>query len=81
MLPRMPLPNDFTNAASAFGNIGGGAPGGGAPIPIDGLNMAGYRWTRRISGFDLNDGNGYDTNRDQLAVGNRRFTVGARLNF
>ncbi len=76
MLTRMPLPNDFTNAASAFGNIGGGAP-----IPIDGLNMAGYRWTRRISGFDLNDGNGYDTNRDQLAVGNRRFTVGARLNF
>src|SRR5438034_9648830 len=61
MLPRMPLPNDFTNAASAFGNIGGGAP-----IPIDGLNMAGYRWTRRISGFDLNDGNGYDTNRDQF---------------
>jgi hypothetical protein len=32
----------------------------------DGLNTAGFRWTRRISGADFSDGNGYDTNRDQF---------------
>src|SRR5437867_3021917 len=32
----------------------------------DGLNTAGIRFTRRISGMDLADGNGYDTNRDQF---------------
>src|SRR5206468_9322881 len=45
LLARMPFPNDFTSAAST------------ATIPVDGLNLAGYRWTRRINGFDLNDGN------------------------
>jgi hypothetical protein len=32
----------------------------------DGLNTAGYRWTRRISGLELNQGNGVQTNRDQF---------------
>jgi len=32
----------------------------------DGLNTAGYRWTRRINGLELNQGNGYDINRDQI---------------
>src|SRR6266705_51419 len=32
----------------------------------DGLNTAGIRFTRRVSGMDLADGNGYDTNRDQF---------------
>ncbi len=32
----------------------------------DGLNTAGIRFTRRISGIDQSDGNGYDTNRDQF---------------
>ena len=32
----------------------------------DGLNTAGIRFTRRISGMDLADGQGYDTNRDQF---------------
>lgn len=32
----------------------------------DGLNTAGIRFTRRLSGLDLNIGNGYDINRDQL---------------
>ncbi len=56
LLARMPFPNDFTSAAST------------ATVPVDGLNLAGYRWTRRINGFDLNDGNGYDTNRDQINI-------------
>ena len=35
----------------------------------DGLNTAGIRFTRRISGQDLSDGNGYDqNNRDQINV-------------
>ena len=32
----------------------------------DGLNTAGIRFTRRVSGIDQSDGNGYDTNRDQF---------------
>ena len=32
----------------------------------DGLNTAGIRFTRRISGIDESNGNGYDTNRDQF---------------
>jgi hypothetical protein len=32
----------------------------------DGLNTAGIRFTRRLSGLDLNIGNGFDVNRDQL---------------
>ncbi len=32
----------------------------------DGLNTAGIRFTRRISGLDFPDGQGYDTNRDQI---------------
>jgi hypothetical protein len=32
----------------------------------DGLNTAGIRFTRRLSGLDLNIGNGLDVNRDQV---------------
>ena len=32
----------------------------------DGLNTAGYRWTRRVNGIELNQGNGFDINRDQF---------------
>jgi hypothetical protein len=32
----------------------------------DGLNTAGIRFVRRLSGLDLNIGNGFDVNRDQL---------------
>ncbi|HYR43700.1 MAG TPA: carboxypeptidase-like regulatory domain-containing protein, partial [Terriglobia bacterium] len=32
----------------------------------DGLNTAGIRFNRRISGIDTSDGNGYGTNRDQF---------------
>jgi hypothetical protein len=32
----------------------------------DGLNTAGYRWVRRVSGLELNQGNGVQTNRDQF---------------
>src|SRR2546426_2222256 len=32
----------------------------------DGLNTAGIRFTRRIGGLDFPDGQGYDTNRDQI---------------
>jgi hypothetical protein len=53
LLSRMPQPNDF-------GNCGTGAS------TCDGLNTAGIRFNRRISGFDLNIGNGFDTNRDQV---------------
>jgi hypothetical protein len=35
----------------------------------DGLNTAGFQWTRRISGQDLANGNSYDqNNRDQINV-------------
>jgi hypothetical protein len=34
----------------------------------DGLNTAGIRFTQRVSGQDLANGNGYDTNRDQINI-------------
>lgn len=34
----------------------------------DGLNTAGIRFTQRVSGQELANGNGYDTNRDQFNV-------------
>src|SRR5437870_9162822 len=49
---RMPSPNEFT------------APGSGQPA-TDGLNTANIRFTRRIQGVDLPNGNGTDVNRDQ----------------
>jgi hypothetical protein len=46
------------------------------------LNLAGYRWTRRISGFDLADGNGYDTNRDQFNLRlDHNFNANHKLSF
>ncbi len=59
LLSRMPLPNDFTGAASSAVT---------PALTIDGLNTAGFRFTRRISGIDFADGNGYDTNRDQFNI-------------
>jgi hypothetical protein len=56
LLSRMPLPNDFTTCGpQVTGNN------------CDGMNVAGHRWTRRISGQDESDGQGGDqSNRDQF---------------
>src|SRR5438093_169428 len=62
LLAKMPLPNDFTSAASTAISTTNAS----MFLPIDGLNTAGIRFTRRISGIDLADGNGFDTNRDQF---------------
>src|SRR5262245_53437924 len=51
-LRRMPSPNEFT------------APPSGEPA-ADGLNTAAIRFTRRVEGFDLTNGNGSDVDRDQ----------------
>jgi hypothetical protein len=48
----------------------------------DGLNTAGIRFTRRISGIDLADGNGYDTNRDQFNTRiDHHFNTNHKLSF
>ena len=48
----------------------------------DGLNTAGIRFTRRISGMDLADGNGYDTNRDQFNTRiDHHFNTNHKLSF
>jgi len=52
-LRRMPRPNEFT------------APAVATEPPIDGLNTANVRFTRRVEGLDLTLGNGPDVNRDQ----------------
>src|SRR3989449_165901 len=55
ILARMPQPNDYGAMTTVPGPIG------------DGLNVAGIRWTRRISGLDNFDGSTFDqTNRDQF---------------
>ena len=48
----------------------------------DGLNTAGHRWTRRISGLELNQGNGVQTNRDQFnARLDHQFNSNHKLSF
>jgi hypothetical protein len=48
----------------------------------DGLNTAGYRWTRRVNGLELNQGNGYDINRDQInARIDHNFNASHKLSF
>ncbi len=48
----------------------------------DGLNTAGYRWARRISGMDQPDGQGVDTNRDQFnARVDHNFNASHKLSF
>jgi hypothetical protein len=54
LLTRMPLPNDFTNC------------GPSATAPCDGLNTAGYRWTRHEDGTETSQGTGTDVNRNQI---------------
>jgi hypothetical protein len=54
LLARMPLPNDFTNCGPTVTGSN-----------CDGLNVAGYRWLRRVQGQDTSVGDGQDTNRDQ----------------
>jgi len=70
ILAHMPQPNDFTNAAST------------PTVPVDGLNLAGYRWTRRISGLDNFDGSTFDqTNRDQFNMRlDHQFNANHKLN-
>src|SRR5437879_3967207 len=61
LLNRMPSPNDFTTCGpSAIFTTTPGA--------CDGLNVAGYRWLRRIQGQDSTNGDGNDTNRNQYNV-------------
>src|SRR4029077_15983863 len=48
----------------------------------DGLNTAGIRFSRRISGLDLADGNGSDTNRDQFNMRlDHNFNTNHKLSF
>src|SRR6266850_136122 len=70
ILAHMPQPNDFTNAAST------------PTVPVDGLNLAAYRWTRRISGLDNFDGSTFDqTNRDQFNMRlDHQFNANHKLN-
>ena len=51
-LRRMPSPNEFTTATA------------GEPA-VDGLNTGLIRFSRRVEGFDLTNGNGTDVDRDQ----------------
>src|SRR5438128_966929 len=60
----MPLPNDFTNCGPSFNPAASMAAATLAPS-CDGLNVAGYRWVRRVQGQDTSVGDGQDTNRDQ----------------
>ena len=57
----MPSPNDFTTCGAS--TIFTTTPG-----TCDGLNVAGYRWLRRIQGQDSTNGDGNDTNRNQYNV-------------
>jgi hypothetical protein len=73
MLSRMPLPNDFTSAASSAST---------PALTIDGLNTAGYRWTRRVDGVELNMGNGTDINRKQFNTRiDHNFNANHKLSF
>ncbi len=49
----------------------------------DGLNTAGFQWTRRISGQDLANGNSYDqNNRDQINLRvDQNFNAAHKLSF
>ncbi len=56
LLARMPIANDFTGCGPQV--IG---------VNCDGMNTAGHRFTRRISGFDFQNGESFEnTNRDQF---------------
>ena len=48
----------------------------------DGLNVVGYRWTRRIDGLQENTGNGSDVNRDQFNTRiDHNFNANHKLSF
>ncbi len=48
----------------------------------DGLNTAGHRWTRRIDGLQINQGNGSDINRDNFnARVDHNFNANHKLSF
>jgi hypothetical protein len=64
LLARMPTPNDFTSCGPNFDPSQGTAAAILAPN-CDGLNVAGYRWVRRVQGSDTSVGDGADTNRNQ----------------
>src|SRR5882672_11428102 len=61
LIDRMPLPNDFTTCGPS--GIFTTGPGN-----CDGLNVAGFRWLRRIEGQDTPNGDGNDTDRNQYNV-------------
>src|SRR5690242_1592099 len=61
VLARMPLPNDFTSCGPNF-DPAGGAAAVTLSTSCDGLNVAGYRWVRRVQGSDTSVGDGQDTN-------------------
>src|SRR5438045_2847876 len=58
LLGRMPSPNDFTTCGPS--GIFTTGPGN-----CDGLNVAGYRWLRRLEGTDTPNGDGNDVDRNQ----------------
>src|SRR5207244_4775400 len=64
LIGRMPLPNDFTNCGPSFNPATSVIAATLAPS-CDGLNVAGYRWVRRVQGQDTSVGDGQDTKRDQ----------------
>lgn len=61
LLGRMPHPNDFTTCGPSLIFTTG-------PGNCDGLNVAGYRWLRRLEGTDTPNGDGNDTDRNQYNV-------------
>jgi hypothetical protein len=69
LIGRMPLPNDFTSCGTSLTFTGGpGSQPGSGPGNCDGLNVAGFRWLRRIEGQDTPNGDGNDTDRNQYNV-------------
>src|SRR5262249_45169890 len=61
LVGRMPLPNDYTTCGTSLTFTT-------TPGTCDGLNVAGYRWLRRIEGQDTPNGDGNDTDRNQYNV-------------
>ncbi len=61
LLDKMPMPNEYTNCGPSLTSAT-------LAPSCDGLNVAGYRWVRRVQGVDTSVGDGQDTNRNQYNV-------------
>src|SRR5438094_1959281 len=66
LIGRMPLPNDFTTCSSTGGTASSLVVT--TPAICDGLNVAGYRWLRRVEGLDSTNGDGNNTDRNQYNI-------------